>query len=174
MLMPCINSPLHGFLPSARMAVAHLSSQLMAFIASIRRHPRNRSQARFSRPDAAILSPNVRHPPVFIRGCFQKPLLFRKRGLHHSGHPPEGWVRHRAETSSQSCRNFSSRHLHHCEGQPRRSHGCASIRVPRLSLKTLLGGVADRAAQESIGGAHIGAPPSRISIQRSSFMRSCS
>jgi hypothetical protein len=43
----------------------------------------------------------------------------------------------------------------HWKRQPRRSRGCASIRMPRLSHKAVLGEVADRAAPESIGGVRI-------------------
>jgi hypothetical protein len=38
---------------------------------------------------------------------------------------------------------------------PRRSRGCASIRMPRLSHKAVLGEVAEGLAQESRGGARI-------------------
>jgi hypothetical protein len=57
---------------------------------------------------------------------------------------------------SQSGWHFRAGHLHDWERYPYRSHGCASIWMPRLSHKAVLGEVADGAAQESIGGAHIG------------------
>jgi len=46
-------------------------------------------------------------------------------------------------------------HLHDCERQARRSHGCASIRLPRLPHKADLGEVVEGLAQESSGGARI-------------------
>jgi hypothetical protein len=41
-------------------------------------------------------------------------------------------------------------HLHDWERQPRRSQGCASIRVSGLSHNAVLGEVADRAARQSL------------------------
>src|SRR2546423_1450796 len=62
---------------------------------------------------------------------------------------------HACRAKSQPC--FSSMttlaHLHDCERQARRSHGCASIRLPRLPHKAVLGEVAEGLAQESSGGA---------------------
>ena len=46
-------------------------------------------------------------------------------------------LRHRLKEA-----NISVRHLHHRERKPSRSHRCASIRVPRLSRKAILGEVA--------------------------------
>jgi DNA-binding NtrC family response regulator len=49
------------------------------------------------------------------------------------------------------CWEFRAGHLHNWERHPCRSDGCASIRMPRLSRKTILGEVADGAHRESIG-----------------------
>jgi hypothetical protein len=54
-------------------------------------------------------------------------------------------------------------HLHDCERQARRSHGCSSIRLPRLPHKPVLGEVAEGLAQESSGGARLKRPLARHS-----------
>jgi hypothetical protein len=68
-----------------------------------------------------------------------------------SRHQPGRWVRHRATAPSQSDEHFCASHLHDWKRQPRRSRDCASIRMPRLSHKAVLGEVADGAARESVG-----------------------
>jgi hypothetical protein len=60
-------------------------------------------------------------------------------------------LRHRLK----SCEHFRAGHLHDWKRQPRRSRGGASIWLPRLSHKAVLGEVAHRATRESIGGIRI-------------------
>ena len=111
------------------------------------------------RAKASAPAERLRQLALSVCGSFRKSQRFRKRDLYHSRHQPDRWVRHRVEASSQSRRDFRAGHLHHWERQPCRPDGCASIRMPRLSRKAVLGEVADRTARESIGEAHVGALP---------------
>ena len=80
---------------------------------------------------------------------------FETAALRPSRHQPGRCVRHRVEASSQGGWQFCAGHLHDWKRQPCRSRGCASIRMPRLSHKAVLGEVADGAARKSLGGAFI-------------------
>ena len=97
----------------------------------------------------------LRQLAVSVCGGFRKPQRFRRGSLRPSRHQPGRWFRHRVEAPSQGGWQFCAGHLHDWERQPRRSRGCASIRMSRLSHKAVLGEVADGAARESLGGVGI-------------------
>jgi hypothetical protein len=71
-------------------------------------------------------------------------------------------LRHRLKAAGNNC----AFHLHDWERYPYRSRSCASVRMPRLSHQAVLGQVANRAAQASLGfltrpGPHAGCRLSR-------------